>query len=159
FVDGVRDDGLISRDVFNIEQVEVFLGPTGSDVGRGTAAGYVNMQVKTPHIAPLYSGAYEYGTANRKRLTADLNSPLSVGPPTTWLSHSAFRLNGLWQDGGVPGRDVVELQSQAIAPSVAFGLDTPTRLTFASEVMRQNNVPDYGIPGSAWLSASLAPTT
>ena len=43
FVDGVRDDGLVSRDVFNIEQVEVFMGPTGSDVGRGTAAGYVNM--------------------------------------------------------------------------------------------------------------------
>ena len=36
FVDGVRDDGLISRDVFNLEQVEVFMGPTGSDVGRGT---------------------------------------------------------------------------------------------------------------------------
>ena len=48
FVDGVRDDGLIARDVFNLEQVEVFMGPTGSDVGRGTAAGYVNMQTKTP---------------------------------------------------------------------------------------------------------------
>ena len=46
FVDGVRDDGLVSRDVFNLEQVEVFMGPTGSDVGRGTAAGYVNMQTK-----------------------------------------------------------------------------------------------------------------
>ena len=46
FVDGVRDDGLISRDVFNLEQVEVFMGPTGSDVGRGTAAGYVNMPTK-----------------------------------------------------------------------------------------------------------------
>ena len=46
FVDGVRDDGLISRDVFNLEQVDVFLGPTGTDVGRGTAAGYVNMHVQ-----------------------------------------------------------------------------------------------------------------
>ena len=26
------------------------MGPTGSDVGRGTAAGYVNMQTKTPHL-------------------------------------------------------------------------------------------------------------
>ena len=49
FVDNVRDDGLVSRDVFNLEQVEVFMGPTGSDVGRGTAAGYVNMPTKTPH--------------------------------------------------------------------------------------------------------------
>ena len=44
FVDNVRDDGLIARDVFNLEQVEVFLGPTGTDVGRGNAAGYVNMR-------------------------------------------------------------------------------------------------------------------
>ena len=53
FVDGVRDDGLISRDVFNLEQVEVFLGPTGSDIGRGTAAGYVNMTTKAPHAGTV----------------------------------------------------------------------------------------------------------
>ena len=159
FVDGVRNDGLISRDVFNLEQVEVFLGPTGTDVGRGTAAGYVNMQSKSPHMAPAYSGAYEYGSENRKRLTADFNTPLSSGNPNTWLNSSAFRLNGLWQDSGVPGRDVVELKSQAIAPSLAFGLGTPTRVNFASELLRQDNVPDYGIPGSAWLKAPLTPTT
>src|SRR5688572_8256776 len=50
FVDGVRDDGLIARDVYNLEQVEVFMGPTGTDVGRGTASGYVNMQSKSPHM-------------------------------------------------------------------------------------------------------------
>jgi catecholate siderophore receptor len=159
FVDGVRDDGLISRDVFNLEQVEVFLGPTGSDVGRGTAAGYVNMQSKTPKPLPAYSGSYEYGSADRKRFTADFNAPLELGAPGSWLSHSAFRLNGLWQDGGVAGRDVVEFKSQAVAPSLALGLGTPTRVTLASEVMRQNNVPDYGIPGSAYLEAALSPTT
>jgi catecholate siderophore receptor len=159
FVDGVRDDGLISRDIFNLEQVEVFLGPTGSDVGRGTAAGYVNMESKTPRSEPAYSGAYESGSANRKRLTADLNGPLPVGSPNSWLSHSGFRLNGLWQESGVPGREVVSLKSQAIAPSIAFGLGTTTRLTFASEVMRQNNVPDYGIPGSAWSDVPLTPST
>ena len=56
FVDDVRDDGLVSRDVFNLEQVEVFMGPTGSDVGRGTAAGYVNMQTKTPHLPAVALG-------------------------------------------------------------------------------------------------------
>src|SRR4029453_13445233 len=57
FVDNVRDDGLISRDVFNLEQVEVFMGPTGSDVGRGTAAGYVNMQSKAPHLGAAYAAS------------------------------------------------------------------------------------------------------
>ena len=85
FVDGVRDDGLVSRDVFNIEQVEVFMGPTGSDVGRGTAAGYVNMQTKAPHLAPGYSAQVGYGSADQKRATADLNVPLTTGRSDSWL--------------------------------------------------------------------------
>jgi catecholate siderophore receptor len=63
FVDGVRDDGLISRNVFNLEQVEVYLGPTGSDVGRGTASGYVNMQTKTPSLRHGYTGTFSYDNA------------------------------------------------------------------------------------------------
>ncbi len=54
FVDGVRNDGLIARDVFNVEQVDVFLGPTGSDTGRATAGGYVNMETKVPHAGARY---------------------------------------------------------------------------------------------------------
>ena len=46
-----------------------------------------------------------------------------------------------------------------MAPSLALGLDTPTRVTFAAQVMRQDNVPDYGIPGAAWLDDPLTPTT
>ncbi len=34
FVDGVRDLGSISRDVFNVQQVEVVKGPAGADIGR-----------------------------------------------------------------------------------------------------------------------------
>jgi catecholate siderophore receptor len=37
FVDGVRDVGAYSRDVYNIEQVEVAKGPAGTDIGRGGA--------------------------------------------------------------------------------------------------------------------------
>lgn len=159
FVDGVRDDGLMSRDIFNFEQVEVFMGPTGSDVGRGNAAGYVNMETKTPHEGSAYVVSYGYGSADRKRSTVDVNHALPVGERGGWLGHSAVRLNALWQDGGVPGRDIVEQKSQSVAPSVAFGLGTRTRATAAAQITRQDNVPDYGIPGSAWLDAPLAPTT
>ena len=37
FVDGVRDLGAVSRDLFNIEQVEVVKGPAGTDTGRSAA--------------------------------------------------------------------------------------------------------------------------
>jgi catecholate siderophore receptor len=159
FVDGVRDDGLMSRDVFNLEQVEVFMGPTGADVGRGNAAGYVNMATKTPHGQSSYAATYGYGTADQNRSTLDLNHALAVGSDATWLNRTAFRLNALWQDGGVPGRQIVEQKNQAIAPSIALGLNTSTRVTAAAQITRQDNVPDYGIPGSAWSESALAPTT
>lgn len=159
FVDGVRDDGLISRDVFNLEQVEVFMGPTGSDVGRGTAAGYINMQSKAPHLGPAYSASMGYANGDRRRVTADANFAPSMRTSGGWWSRSAFRMNALWQDGGVPGRDEVQNETKAVAPSLAFGLGTPTRLTVAGQFVSQENLPDYGIPGAAWADAALAPTT
>ena len=159
FVDGVRDDGLISRDVFNLEQVEVFMGPTGSDVGRGTAAGYINMQSKAPHLGGAYSASVGYGNGDRHRITADANFARPMAADGGWWSKSGFRLNAMWQDGGVPGRDVVENEIKAVAPSLGFGLGTRTRLTVSGQFVRQENVPDYGIPGAAWAESALAPTT
>jgi catecholate siderophore receptor len=159
FVDGVRDDGLVSRDVFNLEQVEVFMGPTGSDVGRGTAAGYVNMQTKTPRLESAQSALLGFGSAGQKRLTTDLDLPLPSAKQDGWLNKTAIRLNALWQDSGVPGRDLVKLESKAFAPSLGFGVNTPTRVIVAAQIVRQDNVPDYGIPGAGWLSAPLTPTT
>lgn len=95
FVDNVRDDGLITRDVFNLEQVEVFLGPTGTDVGRGNAAGYVNMVTKTPHTGTTYGAAVSAGSADNRRVTADLNQPVPLGSEGSWLAGTAFRLNAL----------------------------------------------------------------
>ena len=77
FVDNVRDDGLISRDVYNLEQVEVYLGPTGTDVGRGNAAGYVNMSTKVPTPVAAYAGTVSAGSQETVRVTADLNQPLT----------------------------------------------------------------------------------
>ena len=159
FVDGVRDDGLIARDVFNLEQVEVFLGPTGTDVGRGNAAGYVNMTTKTPAVLNRYAGMATFGTSDQRRVSVDLNQAISGGQKGSWLAGTAIRLNALKQDSGVPGRDEVRLRSQAVAPSLALGLGTHTRIAVGGQFTEQDNVPDYGIPGGAWQESLLAPTT
>jgi catecholate siderophore receptor len=159
FVDGVRDDGLISRDVFNLEQIEVFMGPTGSDVGRGTAAGYVNMQTKTPHFGTGLSLNAGIGTAEQARMSADFNWSAPATATGGWLTRSAVRLNALWQNSGVPGRDIVENETRAVAPSFAMGLGTPTRVMLGAQFVRQDNLPDYGIPGAAWEEEPLTPTT
>jgi catecholate siderophore receptor len=158
FVDNVRDDGLISRDVFNLEQVEVYMGPTGSDVGRGSAAGYVNMQTKAPHAESNHAVLFSYGSARHARLATDFNWAVPAGPDAGWLWHAAFRLNALWQDRGIPGRDLVTQNSKAIAPSVALGLGTPTRVVGSAQIVRQDNLPDYGIPSAAWPGSAFAPT-
>ncbi len=154
FVDNVRDDGLVSRDIYNLEQVEVFMGPTGSDVGRGTAAGYINQQSKTPHLPAATSATLQAGSAAQRRATFDINQPLSKNQDS-WVSKSAVRLNAMWQDSGVPGRDEVQNESRAFAPSLALGLSTPTRVMASAQVLRQDNIPDYGAPAAAWNGEDL----
>src|SRR5688572_20429276 len=54
FIDNVRDFGGYSRDPFNIEQVEVFKGPTSSTAGRGSTGGSINLVSKSPVLDPFY---------------------------------------------------------------------------------------------------------
>lgn len=158
FVDGVRDDGLISRDVFNLEQVEVYLGPTGSDVGRGNAAGYVNMVTKAPRLGRAFNAAASYGSADSKRVTADLNTQVPLGEDGGWLHGTAIRVNALWQDAGVAGRDFTTTERLSVAPAVTLGLGTPTRVVLLGQFTQQDGLPDYGIPGAAW-DEPLTPTS
>ena len=91
------------------------MGPTGSDVGRGTAAGYVNMQTKTPHLPRVDLGhARPSAPPISAAATFDVNQPLSAGNRDSWIGKSAVRLNALWQDSGVAGRDEVENETQGV---------------------------------------------
>lgn len=142
YIDNIRDLGSFTRDVFNTEQVEVVKGPTGADVGRGNASGYVNLVSKLPQADAFYAGSVSFGSADRYRLTADLNRGLDIGP----AGSSAVRLNLMKQGGGVPGRDYVKNESYGIAPSIAFGLNTPTRIYLSYLHTKQDNRPDGGVP-------------
>lgn len=157
FVDGIRDLGAISRDVFNIEQIEVSKGPAGTDVGRGAASGYINLSSKLPQRENAISGTASYNTGEKARATADINR--------TFGENAAFRLNVMAEDGGQMGRKVIEKQRQAFAPSVAFGLGTPTRIYLYSQHVRSDGTPDGGTPAvglqgfyqSTFLPANSAP--
>ena len=50
------------------------------------------------------------------------------------------------QDTGVAGRDFVKNKRWGIAPSLAFGLNTPTRVFLDYLYVKQDNVPDGGVP-------------
>ena len=142
FVDGVRDTGSVSRDVFNIQQVEVVKGPAGTDTGRTSPTGYINLITKKPTLSDAFMGSLTGGSADFKRGTIDWNKSLS-GPGG---SGAAFRLNVVDEDGGVPGRDNVKNKRWGVAPSLALGLGTPTRMYFDYVHIKQSNVPDGGVP-------------
>jgi len=138
FVDGVRDLGAVSRDVFNLEQVEVVKGAAGSDIGRGASSGYINLISKLPTLNDETFATIGYGTADKSSLTADINRQLG--------DNVAFRLNLMRRAGDVDGRDYVDNSSYGVAPAIAFGLDTDTRIYLYSQHVRQDNTPDGGIP-------------
>lgn len=137
FLDGIRDLGAVSRDVYNLEQIEVVKGPAGADIGRGAASGYINLISKLPSLTGENYATVGYGTADKKRGTIDINQVLG--------ETTAVRINALGFDGNVDKRDEVDNQNFSIAPSIAFGLSTPTRFYLYSQHVRQDNTPDGGI--------------
>lgn len=137
-VDGIRDLGSISRDIFNIQQVEVTKGPAGSDYGRSAPTGSINLASKRAGLTDGSTASISFGTADQRRATADFNKSMSAS--------SAFRMNLMAQDSGVPGRDEIENKRWGIAPSLAFGLDGNTQVYLNLLHVRQENTPDGGVP-------------
>ena len=137
FVDGVRDVATISRDMFNIESVEVLKGGAGADIGRGAATGAIGLQSKRPLLDDIYTGTAAAGGGDFYRATADLN----------WRTgeHSGFRLNLMDQDADVAGRDDIKNKRWGVAPTLGFGINTPTRVTVGWQHVEQDNMPDGGV--------------
>lgn len=144
YTDGVRDAGVLTRDTFNTEQVEVSKGPSSAISGRGSTGGSINQVTKTPHLGRSTLVNATFGTADYGRVTLDANQELSASP----IAGTAVRFNAVWTDAGVDGRDAVKNRNWGIAPSIAFGLGKPTTVTLAYAHMSQDNIPDYGLPGT-----------
>jgi catecholate siderophore receptor len=138
FLDGIRDQGSYTRDVFNIESIEVLKGPSAVLFGRGSTGGAINQVSKTPRLEPLYTSTVSVGTGQLLRGTADINQPLSktVAIRATLLAHDAETVD----------RNEAEVKRFGFAPSITFGLGTPTQLTLSYLVQTEDNIPDYGLP-------------
>ncbi|HEU5080493.1 MAG TPA: TonB-dependent siderophore receptor [Opitutaceae bacterium] len=153
FIDGIRDTGGYARDSFNLEQVEVTKGPSSSDAGRGSTGGSINLVSKKPQLTSLRAGTAGFGTDEYFRSTIDVNEAVPQSP----IAGTAVRVNAMYQDNDVPGRDVAHNSSWAVAPSLAFGLNTPTSVILSYLHLHQNNLPDYGLPWVPATNVALAP--
>ena len=145
YLDGLRDFASYTRDSFAYQEVQVMKGPSGLMFGRGTTGGAINTVSKTPVSRTFVNGHIEGGNGAHARATADANYQISEGV--------AARVALMYTNTGVVDRDMVFSHRWGIAPSLAFGLDSPTTLTLSYIHQHANGRPDYGIP------VSITPTS
>ncbi|MBC3940874.1 TonB-dependent siderophore receptor [Sphingomonas albertensis] len=138
FVDGVRDLASQTREVFAVDSVQIVRGSDSTLGGRGSAGGTINILSRLPQLENFGSASASYGEADYKRVTGDVNLKVS--------ETAAFRIEGMWHDQDVAGRDAIWQKRWGIAPSFAVGLGTPTRLTASFYHMESEELPDSGIP-------------
>ncbi|WP_413702404.1 TonB-dependent receptor [Psychromonas sp. KJ10-10] len=97
FTDGLREPGLISRDTFAIEQLEISKGPSSTFAGRGSTGGAVNSVTKKATLDDDFvkvSGGI--GADNYQRYTIDGNTMVT--------EDLAVRANLLYGETDVPDR-------------------------------------------------------
>jgi len=150
YLDGVRDTGSQSREIFAVESIEVSKGPNSAIGGRGAAGGSINLVSKKAHLGDSFDGGFTWGSDQTQRYTMDGNYQLN--------DSTAGRLNLLSHESNVAGRESVDYDRWGIAPSLAFGLGTDTRVNLDYYHLENNDTPDSGIPYSIPAGGSAART-
>jgi len=140
-VDGLRDSAQTTRsDLFNMEAVEVTKGPNSTVGGAGTTGGSINMVSKQPRAESFTELGAGLGTDSYKRATLDTNQVLGAN------QDMAVRLNLMVHDADVAERDHIYRKRWGVAPSITFGLGSPTSVTLSYLHQYDDNLPDYGLP-------------
>jgi len=137
YVDGVRDDAQVFRDLYNLERVEVLKGPGGMAFGRGGAGGVVNRVTKRPLFGHVGEASVALSSWNQVRGTADIGEKVNDA--------AAWRLNLMVEDAD-SFRDGVDLKRWAVNPTVTFALGTQTALTVGYEHLDDDRTADRGFP-------------
>lgn len=138
YLDGFRDDMQYTRDLGNIERVEVLKGPAAVLYGRGSTGGIINRVSKKPQKGQESSVSALGGSFDNRRLAADLNGEAS--------ERVQLRLN-LAQEDKDSFRDGVTSKRTLLAPSVNWEISDRLNWLVQYERNEHDRTPDRGIPG------------
>ena len=137
FRDGFRDPGWYTRDLFDIDRVEVYKGPSSFAFGRGSTGGAINNVSKLPTGATYVEGTATAGSAGGYRFDMDASGK---------RDNISGRIAALYTDVPTPTRDNVWTKRWGVAPSVTAQLDDNTKATLAYIYQGEEGAPDYGWP-------------
>lgn len=149
FQSNVYDGG---QEPYGLERVEVLRGASSVLYGQVAPGGVVNAISKRPTSEPLREVNVEYGSNNKKQVSADFGGPLDPEAVVT------YRLTGLFRDGD-NWVDNTPDDKIYIAPAVTFQPTDATSLTLLGSYQHVETgfAPPYQLTDikSGWLS----PTT
>jgi len=137
YLDGMRDDVQIYRDLYNTDRIEVLKGPNGMIFGRGGAGGVLNRVTKKAGWDAVKDLSVTYGAWNQKRLSGDFGQGLT--------DEIAVRINAVYEDAD-SYRDGVNLERYGIAPSVTITPSDNTNIYLSAEYFKDKRIGDRGIP-------------
>jgi catecholate siderophore receptor len=140
FVDGIRDTSVNVRENFFTEQIEILRGPGSTFAGRGVAGGAINIVTKQAGDKDFYKGDLTGGLTSdqTKRITLDINQTITPD--------FSVRMNGMYQDAGIAGRNQVFDNRWGGAIATKW---TPTdwlKITTSYAHTEFDMRPDFGVP-------------
>ncbi|WP_447838530.1 TonB-dependent receptor [Aeromonas salmonicida] len=138
YLDGFRDDMQYTRDLGNIERVEVLKGPAAVLYGRGSTGGIINRVSKKPQKGQESSVTALVGSFNTRRVAADLNAEAG--------ERVQLRLN-LAQEDKDSFRNDVTSKRTLLAPSANWEISDKLNWLVQYERNAHDRTPDRGIPG------------
>lgn len=150
FMDGIRNPGNVIPDVFAVEQVEIYKGPSGGIAGRSTIGGAVNLVTKAPDLNfNNFEIATTVGTDETFRTTLDVNQV---------ITHDfAVRANVMYDQHNVAGRDITESERWGGLIAATAKVTDDVKVTLDYYRYRNDAIPDWGVPIGI-SGAGTAPT-
>ena len=140
YVDGVRDDAQVFRDLYNLERVEVLKGPAGMIFGRGGAGGVVNRVTKKPIFGEIGGASVTFGSYEQLRGTVDLGN--RIGEAAAWRLNAMAERSDSFRNG-------VDLNRYALNPTLSMRLGGDTQLMLGYDHLYDSRTADRGFPSFA----------
>jgi outer membrane receptor for monomeric catechols len=140
FVNGMRDDGQVFRDLYNTERIEFLKGPNAMIFGRGGGGGVLNRVLKQADGVRVNEWKVQSGSYSNARVSGD------VGGKITDTLYG--RINGVFEDSD-SYRDYFHMQRGGINPRLTWLATPGTKVKLSYEYFHDYRTADRGIPSQS----------
>lgn len=124
-----------TRQMANVERIEVLKGPSAVLYGQNGPGGMVNVVTKQPRATPYHSLQQQFGSFDLYRTSLDTTGPLTRDD--TLL----YRFNASFEDSG-SFRELVDSERIFLAPIIKWNISPRTQATLEMEYRHDNLVYD-----------------